>query len=69
LQAFVPSLLLSLSGTSKNELGSKVAQFGACLETPSMGDGAQFGALHTQKEVYGHWRNECTYTIQWVWLC
>jgi hypothetical protein len=30
---------------------------------------AQFGMLHTQKEVYGHWRNWCTYTIQWVWLC
>jgi hypothetical protein len=63
LQAFVLSLLLSLSGTSKNELRSKVAQFGACLETRSMGGGvaiwggAQFGVLHTQKEVYGHGRN------------
>jgi hypothetical protein len=31
--------------------------------------GVQFGVVHTQKEVYGHWRNKCTYTIQWVWLC
>ncbi len=52
LQAFVLSLLLSLSGTLKNELGSKVAQFGACLETPSRG-GCYLGCCTLKKRCMG----------------